>query len=41
MKIGGKHVGGLLQFGIRAIMDPLEGLEEMIVQCKDMGSKVG
>ena len=25
-------MGGLSQFGIRAVMDPMEGLEEMIVR---------
>lgn len=32
MKVDGNHVGGLLQFGIKANMDPMEGLEEGIVR---------
>ena len=32
VKIGDKHVRGLLQFGIRAGMDPMEDFEERIVR---------
>ena len=41
MKVGDKHVGGLLQFGMRARMDPIENLKERIVRAVLVALKEG
>ena len=41
MKVGDKHVGGLLQFGIRGGMDPMDNEEERIVRAVLVALKEG